>query len=146
MAPANLSQVWVCSTLGFTASTVHLMDRRHSLGREWSRRMAAQPLRMCKRGFLACVEEHHGSNSQPRPVLLAMPATPHVYPPQGQLAEAHGEDSGQCRDVPGWFCTLTASYTQKVANHRNEVDLLVKQLADYANIESLVPQRALPGS
>ncbi|GAB0195432.1 hypothetical protein GRJ2_002008500 [Grus japonensis] len=49
-------------------------------------------------------------------------------------------------DVLGWFCTLTASYTQKVANHRNEVDLLVKQLADYANIESLVPQRALPGS
>lgn len=63
----------------------------------------------------------------------------HVCLPQGQVGEAHGKDSGQCREVLGPFCTLTASYTQKVANLCSEVDLLVKQLADYADTESLVP-------
>lgn len=43
------------------------------------------------------------------------------------------------------FCTLMASYTQKVASFLNEVDLPVKQLADYTNFEGLcwgVSQRA----
>ena len=148
-APASLGQAWASWALGFTASAVQLMDGHRYLGSEWSRRMAAQPLRMCKRGFLACFEELCGSISQPSPVLLAIPATTPMCVcvcPQGQLGEAHGEDGGQHREVLGRFCTLTASYTQKVANPRNEVDLLVKQHGDYANIESLAPQRALPGS
>lgn len=146
MAPASLGEVWVCWTPGFTASAVPLTDRHRCLGSEWSRRMAAQPLRMSKRGFLACTEEHHGSNSQPRLVVVAIPATPCVCVSQGQPGEAHGEDGGQRREVLGWFFTLTASYTQVVANLLNKVDLLVKPHADYANTESLVPQRALPGS
>lgn len=35
------------------------------------------------------------------------------------------------------FCTLMASYTQKVASFLNDVDLPVKQLADYTNFEGL---------
>lgn len=65
-----------------------------------------------------------------------------MYHHQGQ----QGENSGQFREVLGWFCTLIASYTLKVASLCNEVDLLVKQFADYADTKSLVPQRALPGS
>jgi len=108
--------------------------------------MAAQPLRMRKRGFLACTEKHRGSNSQPRPALLAIPVTTLCVPTQGEPGEAHGEDGGQHREVLGQFCTGMASYTQKVANICNKVDLLVKELADSTDTKSLVPRRALPGS
>lgn len=110
--------------------------------------MAAQPLRLWKKGFLACVEKHHGSNSQPCPALPAIPATTPTCVPshQGQLGEAHGEDGGQRGEVLGRFCILTTSHTQKVADLRDEADLLAKRLADYADVGSLVPRRALLGS
>lgn len=79
-------------------------------------------------------------------MLPAISATTPMCVSQGQVGEAHGEDSDQSREVLGQFCTLMASYTQKVANLHKKVDLLVKQLADYADTESLVPPRALPGS
>ncbi|NXE54536.1 FA92B protein, partial [Casuarius casuarius] len=59
-----------------------------------------------------------------------------LCPPRDSQVRVMEKTVANAEKYFGRFCSLMASYTQKVAKLRDKSDLLVRQLIDYANTES----------